>query len=110
MRNDHYEGKTLADPELRALFSREAVLGSDWYRARLEAKQRVDERLWSRHVRHLERFLRNANYATEAERLGISSRLDHALEELRRVQAEDYVPSLVGTTGAEPAVREPTPM
>lgn len=104
MRDDHHEGKTLGDPGIRAMFSREAVMGSDWYRARLEAKQRVDARLWSRHVRHLESFLRNPSYTVEAERLGIPAKLDRALEDLKRVQSPDYAGSLAGMTGAEPAV------
>jgi hypothetical protein len=104
MRDDHSEGKTLADPEIRAMFTRESVLGSDWYRARLETKQKVDERLWARHADYLEKFLHNPSYAGEAERLDIAGRLEHARAELARVRDASYVASLVGMTGAEPAV------
>jgi len=104
MRDDHYEGKTLDHLEIRALFTRESVLASDWYRARLAAKQRVDIRLWERHVDALEKFLANPSYATVAERMGIARRLQDAQVKLAEVQAPAYVESLVGMTGAEPAV------
>ncbi len=104
MRDDHFKGKTLDDPEIRAMFTRESVLSSDWYRARLEAKQAVDERLWHRHVSYLEHFLRNPSYADEARRLGIEARLAEARESLLRVREPAYVESLAGMTGADPAV------
>jgi hypothetical protein len=108
MRDDHYEGKDLADPGIRALFTRESVLSSDWYRQRLMTKQQVDVRLWKRHVGYLERFLRNPSYALEAERLGVAARLEHALTECGRMQEPAYLESLVGMTGAEPSVPVPT--
>lgn len=37
------DGLGLESPEVRALFTRESVLASDWYAARLDAKQRGDE-------------------------------------------------------------------
>jgi phosphoenolpyruvate carboxykinase (diphosphate) len=107
MRDDHYEGKTLGDTEIRALFRRENVLSSDWYHERLRAKQGVDARLWERHVNYLERFQRNPSYAGVAERMGIAQRLEAARTKLAEVHAPDYVERLVGMTGAEPAVPEP---
>lgn len=107
MRDDHFEGKTLEDPAIRAMFTRESVLASDWYRARLAAKQAVDESLWQRHVGYLEKFLRNPSYALEAERLDIDGKLEAARERLARVRGEDYSRSLAGMTGAEPAVPAP---
>ena len=108
MRDDHYEGKDHADPAIRAMFTRESVLASDWYRQRLTTKQQVDIRLWKRHVGYLERFLRNPSYASEAQRLGVEARLDHALAECSRMQEPAYLESLVGMTGAEPSVPVPT--
>lgn len=104
MRDDHWQGKTLDDPEVRAMFTRESVLASDWYRARLEAKQRVDVRLWERHSDYLEKFLKNPNYSAEADRLDLRARLDSAWSKLREVRAAAYVESLRGTTGAESAI------
>jgi hypothetical protein len=80
------------------------VLSSDWYRARLASKQRVDARLWERHVAYLENFLRNTSYAVVSERMGIAQRLDDARAKLAGVNSAGYVESLVGMTGAEPSV------
>ena len=107
MRDDHYEGKALHDPEIRVLFTRESVLSSDWYRSRLVAKQVVDVRLWQRHVDYLEKFLRNPSYAGVAERMGLAARLGDARTKLAEVHAPGYIDSLVGMTGAEPAIPEP---
>ena len=104
MRDNHYEGKTLDDPEIRALFTRDSVLASDWYRARLATKQRIDARLWERHVAYLENFLRNTSYAAVAERMGLAQRLNDARAKLAEVNSAGYVERLVGMTGAEPAV------
>ena len=74
----HYEGKDAGHPEIRALFTREALLASDWYLERLAIKQKRDVALWERHVRSLTEFLSRAGHREEAERLGIAGRLDHA--------------------------------
>ncbi len=42
MATGSYEGKDVQDPEIRKLFTREYVLESEWYQARLKAKQTVD--------------------------------------------------------------------
>jgi len=102
MLNDEWEGKTLASPEVRQLFTRDYLLGSDWYAARLVAKQKVDRRLWRRHVDYLERFLKRTNYADEAARLGLAQRLEQARKTLTEVEQPGYCQSLVGTIGAEP--------
>ncbi len=102
-----YEGKDAGHPDIRGLFSREALLGSDWYRERLAVKQKRDVALWERHVRSLTEFLSRAGHREEAERLGIPGRLERARAELDRVSAPEYRTSLVGTIGADPIHRPP---
>ena len=102
MLNDQWEGKDLASPEVRQLFTREYLLGSDWYAARLAAKQKVDRKLWKKHVDYLERFLKRSSYADEAARLGLAQRLEHAKKTLSEVEQPGYRQALVGTIGAEP--------
>ena len=99
--------KTPHHPEIRALFTREALLASDWYRERLAIKQQRDVALWERHVRSLSEFLARAGHRDEAERLGIAKRLEQARSELERVSAPQYRSSLVGTIGAD-AVHRPS--
>jgi hypothetical protein len=105
MAHGHHEGKDAHHPEIRALFSREALLASDWYRERLTIRQKRDVALWERHVRSLTDFLSRAGHREEAERLGIARRLDHARAELERVSAAGYADTLVGTIGADPVHR-----
>jgi hypothetical protein len=105
MAHGDYEGKAAADPAIRALFTREALLASDWYQERLAIKQRRDVALWERHTRSLTDFLASPGHRDEARRLGIPGRLEHARGELERVRAPEYLRALVGTIGADPVHR-----
>ena len=102
MLEDKFDGKGLDHPEIRALFTREQMIKSDWYADRLKARQTADIGLWSRHVRSLKAFLAKENYAEEANRLGISSRLADAHEMLLTVNSADYLSKLIGTIGLQP--------
>ena len=59
------------------------LLASDWYAARLAAKQKIDRRLWQRHVDYLDTFSNRASHADEAARLGIAAKLERAKKTLR---------------------------
>lgn len=105
MRDGHHEGRGLDDPGFRSLFHRESVMAGEWYHARLQAKQKADIRRWQAHLKYLQTFLTNTNYAGEAERLGIAARLAAAGRELDRVESPKYLAELHGTIGAEPALQ-----
>jgi phosphoenolpyruvate carboxykinase (diphosphate) len=104
MAHGNYEGRGLTDPEIRRLFTREALLSSDWYRARLESKTIVDRALWSRHVASLEAFLSNPAYRSEILRLGIEDRLAEARTMLAAAESPGYRENLVGMLGTDPAL------
>ncbi len=104
MRDGAWEGKGPDDPAFRALFTREALAGSAWYKARLEAQREVDAHLWDRHAHYLESFLARPNYGDVAERLQVGRRLERARAAAKRARAPGYVEQLAGTIGAEPAV------
>jgi hypothetical protein len=95
-------GHGLDSAEVRRLFGREHLLSSDWYAARLDAKQRGDVSLWGRHVRALEQYSSNPANADVVRRLGLAGRLAAVRQEAARVAAADYRASLVGTLGAQP--------
>ncbi len=90
-----FEGRHETDPALRAMFTREALLASDWYRDRLRAKQAQDVRLWTRH-----------RDALEVSPLlnGWQSKLSAARERLAEVSGAQYLSDLVGTIGTDPTV------
>jgi hypothetical protein len=104
MRDGSWEGRGADDPVFRALFTRESLLASDWYQARLEAQRTIDDHTADRQARYLEKFLTRANYADVAERLEIRHRLAQSIEAVRAARAPDYLKKLTGTLGAEPEI------
>ena len=104
MRGDNWQGHTIADPQVRALFQREQMLKSDWYRARLDAQQRRDTAHWEKRARYLEEFLARPNYADIASKFGIREKLSTAKSAAATARASGYLASLVGTLGVDPAL------
>ena len=104
MAHGQYEGKKITDPSIRALFTREALIDSDWYKARLDAKAGVDQALWRRHLSYLESFLTKPNYQSELKRLKIHECIAQANAMLDHVNSPIYRASLVGMIGADPAL------
>jgi phosphoenolpyruvate carboxykinase (diphosphate) len=95
-------GPGLNAPELRTLFTREALLASDWYAERLAAKQRFDIALWERHGRSLELVIDQPACADVVQRMDLKGRLGHAQRERARVATDEYRQSLIGTLGRQP--------
>ena len=94
MANGEYEGMGLNDAGVRGLFTREALVGSDWYRERLRAKQRQDIALWMRHRDAAEKFAA----------AGGAGQMDAVHAQLARVSGDGYLKELIGTIGADPSV------
>ena len=104
MRDGQWEGRDAGDPGFRALFTREALLASDWYRARLEAQRAIDTHLAESQAGYLEKFLARPNYADIAQRLDIRGRLARVTAAARAARGPAYLAKLAGTLGAEPAI------
>ena len=102
MATGKYMGMDAHHPDFRAMFTRESLLGSDWYRERLTLKQQHDIALWERHVSYLEQYLDDSDYDDEARRLGIRDRLRMANTKLEQVNSPEYLEGLVGTLGSDP--------
>lgn len=96
-----YEGKRECDPSIRALFTRESLLASDWYRERLKTQQSLDCVRWTRHRDAVRNFL---SAGLPVSRIDLQSRLAVAEDHLKKIQSECYISSLVGTIGADPFV------
>jgi hypothetical protein len=97
-----YEGENLNSPVIRALFTRENLLLSSWYKQRLDAKQKNETNLWKRHIAYLEAYLDRPTYADIVARLDLQSRLNHAREKLQAVESPAYREKLDGTLGVQP--------
>jgi hypothetical protein len=102
MATGEYQGRTVQDPAIRAMFTRDYLLASDWYRERLRIKQQRDTELYRRHAAYLRDFLERPGYADVVDNLGIRERLAQTEQRLAAVQAPAYLESLVGTLGADP--------
>ncbi|MFA6902036.1 MAG: hypothetical protein WC236_03010 [Gallionellaceae bacterium] len=102
MASGSFEGKDAHHAEIRDMFSREALLASDWYRERLLTKQHRDVALWQRHVSYLDAFASRASHHDVAEKLDIRNRLATAKTRLAWVSGSAYLKSLRGTIGADP--------
>ncbi len=96
------DGKDLASPEVRGLFERDTVLASDWYAARLDAKQAADVRLAEEGIAALTTFVDSPENAEVVARLGLADRLVRDRAERDRLASPEYRASLVGTLGLQP--------
>ena len=99
MARGSYEGQGADEPSLRRMFTREALLSSEWYGERLRTKQSRDITLWTRHVAALEGFRASGAPATGVD---LECRLAEARAQLARVCAPQYLHELEGTLGADP--------
>jgi phosphoenolpyruvate carboxykinase (diphosphate) len=99
MAHGSYEGLGADAPQIRSMFTREALLESDWYRERLHVKQDRDTVLWARHVSALESLRASGS---PMPNLDVDYRLEEARSELARVSAPAYLHELEGTIGADP--------
>jgi phosphoenolpyruvate carboxykinase (diphosphate) len=102
MAKGSYEGKGLDAPEVRGLFTREALLASDWYDARLKAKQQADVALWTRHRATLHAYVHDPANGDTTRRLALAARLETAREWVACASAPGYLKSLRGTLGRQP--------
>lgn len=106
MAHGDYEGKSIHDPEVRALFDRETVIQSEWYKERLVAKREAKLNMLRSHVSSLESFIGRRNYEKESARLGLPERLEKTKAKLSEIESdpEGFVSGLVGTIGTDPSV------
>ena len=102
MAKGHFEGKDVHDPEIRALFSRESLLASAWYRERLRVFRTRETALWTKHVKTLEDAASRPNMSKSLDALGLPGRLIAARSKLESLQDPTFLDSLVGTLGADP--------
>lgn len=102
----HYKGKDLTDTELRAMFTREYVINSDWYKKRLELKQQKDLLLWKQHEAYIESFRKDEVNSSIIQDLQLDEKLQYVRERIVEVQSPEYLAQLEGTIGADPLFRK----
>lgn len=104
MAHGHYEGRDAHDPAIRNMFTREALLASDWYQNRLSSKRLADERLWQRHVSSLDQWLGSHSDQPSELTTEMQRRRDYAASQLAQAQTPEYPGSLLGTLGIDPSL------
>jgi hypothetical protein len=102
MAHGSYEGRSVDDPCIRRMFTRDELLTSEWYRERLRVKQDRDTALWRRHVESLEKYATTIRNEGLRDEIGACERLGYAHQQLARVSSPEYLNELVGTIGADP--------
>lgn len=101
-----FEGMTFHDEAFRKLFTYDALIESDWYKARLDTKQKIDIALWERHAAYLEEFLASGRNVGMGERIK-SDELKAAIERrLETFRSPEYRENLEGCLGADPSLHK----
>ncbi len=95
-----YQGATIDASEVRTLFTKEHILGSEWYHARLVRKQQIDCNLMQRKIQNLEAFIANPMNQSIIEEFKYDNRLNAARDALAYYQSPSYLEALRGTIGA----------
>jgi hypothetical protein len=96
-----WKGMTLESKAFRALFTRESVLKSDWYRARLARQQKRDAGHWRARADYLKAFLDLPYNRKASARLALAERLALARKRLAAAESPSYLKSLEGTIGLD---------
>ena len=104
MAEGKWNGMELNAPEVRAMFTRENLVASHWYAARLAAKQRVDQKLWQRHVEYLTEYCSRPTHSAVTKRLSLFGRLNHAKSQIELCSRSDNRDTLFGTLGVDPSL------
>jgi hypothetical protein len=104
MAHGEYEGMKYTDPDFRAMFSVESFESSDWYKERLDAKQKVDIQLWERHKNYLEEFLKKDINEGMGERIDESGLRRRIARRLKTFRSEEYREKLEGCLGVDPSL------
>ncbi len=101
MAKGSYEGKSLADASIRAMFTRESIVASDWYAKRLAKRLEREVTINRTIARELDNFLSLSEYETEAERLRIAEKLKEVTNRIVYLETPAGLKGLEGTIGAD---------
>ncbi|MDO5737122.1 MAG: hypothetical protein Q4P15_11680 [Propionibacteriaceae bacterium] len=94
------DGLTLHDPAFRKEFTRESVLASDWYAARLASQRTSDIDHAERALAAMADFTAKEHFDT-TERLGILAKSDSVAARLAELQGDEGSDVYVGTLGRQ---------
>jgi hypothetical protein len=96
------EGWQLNSAAFRALFKRDYILGSQWYAARLAAKQAAAAERAAAGLAALRQFASTPGNDEPSLRLGVTARIADAEAEYAKFSSAEYREGIVGTVGRQP--------
>jgi hypothetical protein len=101
MAEGQYEGKTIDDPAIRDMFTRDYLLASDWYQERLEIKQQRDLQLWQRHYDYIKLRLGEIEPGDSVIQEKLTEKLNKAERIIATLSDSNYTQTLIGTLGTD---------
>jgi len=101
MAQGSYEGKTIDDASIRAMFSRDYLLDSDWYLQRLKIKQSRDAALWKMNRDYIEQKMDEINESETELWADLQGCIENAEQMLEWINSDSYLERLHGTLGAD---------
>jgi len=105
MAHGEWQGKTASHPDVRAMFTKDYLLASEWYHERLKIKQSRDAAHLTDTISYIKAFLAKPGHAEPIARLKIKDRLQRAESTLAHVLSKEHLTELIGTMGADPISR-----
>ena len=106
MAEGNYQGKTIDNPAIRSLFTRDYLLASDWYIERLQIKRQRDAALWKMNRDYIERKMDEISESETELWADLQGRIENAEQMLAWVNSDSYLERLHGTLGADWIHRE----
>ncbi len=97
MRDNVYDGMTLASARFRNMFNRENVITSEWYKARLKNKQQH----YIEHLKNGQKYIQNyiKSHQNDDNINIFEDKLNQVNDKLIYVNSEKYINNLIGTIG-----------
>ncbi len=101
MAEGDFEGKSIDDPSIREMFTRDYLLQSDWYNERLKIKQQRDAALWQMNRDYVEQKMDEINESVTDLWANLQDQMENAEQMLEWVNSDSYLERLQGTLGAD---------
>jgi len=101
MANGSFEGKTIEDASIRAMFTRGYLMDSNWYRERLKLKQERDATLWKMNINYIEQKMEETPESETELWADLQGRIENAEQMLEWISSKSYLERLNGTLGAD---------
>ncbi|MBT8438806.1 MAG: hypothetical protein KJO91_03700, partial [Gammaproteobacteria bacterium] len=101
MAKGNYQDKTIDDPAIRDMFTRDYLLQSVWYQDRLRIKQQRDAALWKMNRDYVEQKMDETTEDETETWADLQERIEKAEHMIEWVSSQSYLDRLQGTLGAD---------